>query len=40
MDRKCGRGRPRTRWLDGVRKVLGEKDMTVIYAERCVLGKE
>ena len=35
-NRAIGRGRSRTRWRNGVRKVLGEKDMTIQHAERCV----
>ena len=36
VDGIIGRGRPRTSWLDGVRKVLSENGMTIQQAERCV----
>ena len=36
VDGTGGRGRPRTRWLDGVRKVLGERGMTIQHVGRYV----
>ena len=36
VDGTRGRGRPRTRWLDGMRKVLSEKGMTIQHADRCL----
>ena len=35
-ERTRGSGRPRTRWRDGVRRVLGDKGMTIQQAERYV----
>ena len=40
VDGMRGRGRPRTRWHDGVRKVIGERGMTIQQAERCVQDRK
>ena len=33
-----GRGRPRTKWVDGVRMVLCDKDINIQQTERCLPG--
>ena len=35
-----GRGRPQTRWRDGVRKMLGEKVITIQQAESCMKDRK
>ena len=40
VDGKRGRDRPRTRWHDGVREVLGERGMTIQQAERCLQDRK
>ena len=40
VDGAEGRGNSRIRWLDGVRKVLFEKGMSIQLVERCIQEKK
>ena len=40
VDGTRGRCRPRTKWLDGVRKVLVDRGMTIQKTERCVQDRK
>ena len=40
MDGTRRRDRPRTRWLDGVIKVLGERGMTIQQAKVCMKDRK